>query len=90
MIDYLDAPMPYIIGIQRDVWNKIKGKKQKVLTSDVAIYDIDQKKLIHNESLPEIPNYLLIDVYNTMKRIITEGKRKDFVLLLIIIGTILD
>lgn len=78
MIDYIDAPLPYIIGIPRDVWLKVPPAKVKSLPPDVAIYDIDKKKLIHKEKLPEIPKEITKKVCETMQAILkNKGAGKD-------------
>lgn len=78
MIDYIDAPMPYIVGIPRDIWNKAKAKKVKTLTSDVAIFDIDEKKLQYKESLPDVPKEVIKVVYEAMQNIMkSKNSAKD-------------
>ena len=37
MVDYIDAPMSYIMGIPRSIWDKIKAKKLMNLAPDVYL-----------------------------------------------------
>jgi len=70
MIDYIDAPVPYIIGVPRDAWKQVKKIKEKTLASDVAIYDIDKKKLKYEDALPSLPENDIKNVYDTMLNIL--------------------
>ena len=70
MIDYLDAPVPYIIGMKRSIWKKIKASN-KMLAKDIAIFDINKNvfKYIDN-SLPEFPKEILEKIYNNVIEIL--------------------
>mmetsp|Transcript_40573 Transcript_40573/g.39112 ORF Transcript_40573/g.39112 Transcript_40573/m.39112 type:complete len:323 (+) Transcript_40573:611-1579(+) len=41
MIDYLDSPMPFIIGISSDLWHKIYETKWHEISDDTIAFDID-------------------------------------------------
>ena len=56
MIDYIDAPIPYIVGIPRDAWKGLDKGKKESLASEVIIYDIDKKKLKCCLPLPSLPD----------------------------------
>lgn len=70
MIDYIDAPLPFIIGIPRVIWKKIKKEKTKENT-DFAIFDIDKKKLKYDQHLPDLPEEAVKSVCEVMKSIIS-------------------
>ena len=74
MIDYLDAPIPYIVGIPRHVWNKVKDDKELTFDSDVVIYDIDNHKFLRCEALPEIRKDIVIRPIKTMLDIIQKAE----------------
>ncbi len=66
MIDYIDAPIPYIVGVSRTVWKEIKRQKGANLPSDVAMYDIDKKRMKYDEPLPNMPEDAVKNVYEIM------------------------
>ena len=74
MIDYIDAPMPFIMGVPRYLWKNIKNQRES-LPSDIVIYDIDKNKLTCNENLPDLPPKAAESVYATMLSIM-DGKEK--------------
>ena len=74
MIDYIDAPIPYIVGVPRDVWKQVKKQKKSTLSADVAIYDIDKKKLKYDEALPSMPEDTIKNAYDTMLNILKNNK----------------
>ncbi len=41
MIDYLDAPFPFIVGVPRDLWNQIYQQKWDSLAEDTIAFDVD-------------------------------------------------
>jgi hypothetical protein len=41
MIEYLEAPFPYIVGVPRDLWKHILEHKWELLGEDVVAFDID-------------------------------------------------
>jgi len=75
MIDYIDAPLPYIIGIPRCIWEKVTQARIKSLPPDVAIYDIDKKKLIHKEKLPDLPKEIVKRVNEAMEMILKNSDK---------------
>ena len=54
MVDYLDAPTPYIIGVPLDLWKQIKKTKGR-LPSDAVVYHMEKSLFLHKDKMPEIP-----------------------------------
>ena len=68
MAGYFDAPMPYIIGVRRDIWQKVK-KERGGLSSfppDVSILDIDKGAFKYKEILPDFPPTPMEKSYNAL------------------------
>jgi len=74
MIDYIDAPMPFIMGVPRYIWKDIK-KQRDTLPSDIVIFDIDKNKMTCNESIPDLPPKAAESVYATMLSIMDEKEK---------------
>jgi len=55
MIEYIDAPMPYILGISRILYKTIKQKRRDPIPSDVTIFDLDKNEILSVNSLEPIP-----------------------------------
>jgi hypothetical protein len=55
MIDYLDTPLPYLIGISSNVWNKIFFSKWNEVSDDTIAFDIDTELLMTKVDLPNPP-----------------------------------
>ena len=53
MEEYLGAPVPFIIGVPRKVWESMGYKSSD---SDLLIYDLDNKYFLKSISLPILPN----------------------------------
>ena len=64
MIDYIDAPVPYIIGIPKQIWEGIDKKRQLTLCSEAIIYDIDERNLLSKSKIPKLPESII----NTMQK----------------------
>ena len=52
MEEYLDAPVPFIIGVPRKVWENMVYKNYE---SDLIVYDLDNKYFIKSLVLPVLP-----------------------------------
>ena len=74
MREYIDAPIPYIVGIPRDIWNQINSEKLSSFPPDVAIYDIDKMELTYDKILPNFPEKDIINIYNLMLNIVKEKR----------------
>jgi len=57
LIDYIEAPMPYIIGIPRIIWKIIKQDESKIkqINSEAAIFDLNKNKIKFQEIVPDFP-----------------------------------
>eukprot|EP00826_Nyctotherus_ovalis_P066106 TRINITY_DN9749_c0_g1_i2.p1 TRINITY_DN9749_c0_g1~~TRINITY_DN9749_c0_g1_i2.p1 ORF type:complete len:270 (-),score=71.96 TRINITY_DN9749_c0_g1_i2:380-1189(-) len=74
MTDYIDAPVPYIVGISRDIWNSVKNK-ESVLAPEIAIYDMDERKLSTNEPLPAFPEELVGSTHELISQILSNREQ---------------
>jgi len=70
MKDYIDAPIPFIIGMPRYLWKIIK--KQRTIPQDIIVFNIDKNRVMCNERLPELPPRAAESVYATLLSIIDE------------------
>ena len=77
MTDYIDAPIPYIVGIPRDTWNKIKANKKSTLPPEVAIYDIDERTLNPNGPIPAFPGELAGSIYESLIQVLNNKDYAD-------------
>lgn len=75
MIDYIDAPMPFIMGVPRNVWKDMKLQRGDSIPSDIVIFDIDKNKLTCNENLPDLPVKAAESIYASLLAIM-DGKEK--------------
>lgn len=58
LIDYLEAPFPYLVSISPETWAKVQEKRFQNFDEDVIVLDIE-KQVIHQKSeLPQIPGIL--------------------------------
>ena len=71
MKDYIDEPMPFIMGVPLNVWKSIK-KQRESIPSDIIIFNIDKNKMICNEKLPDLPPKAAESLYAKMLSIIDE------------------
>jgi DENN domain-containing protein 1 len=55
MVEYLEAPFPYIVGLPRDLWKYIYEQKWDILGDEVVAFDIDNNRTYEKEELPEFP-----------------------------------
>lgn len=55
MIDYIDSPVPYVIGISETVWNKIFNSKWNEASDDVVAFYIDTALLMSKLDIAKGP-----------------------------------
>ena len=55
MIDYLDTPIPYLIGLSTTLWNRIFLTKWNEVSDDTVAFDIDTELLMTKIDLPIPP-----------------------------------
>jgi hypothetical protein len=48
MVDYIDTPLAYIMGMKRELWNN-RSIQKKIVSNEVIVFDIDHKQF--NKSL---------------------------------------
>ena len=79
MRDYIDAPMPFIIGVRRDIWRKIKKERKKQgIPGDVAILDLDKGTFKADSAiLPDFPPKLLDKAFNDVTKILEDSGKED-------------
>lgn len=75
MVEYIDAPMPYIIGVPRAIWKDIKKQRGDTIPTDLVIFDVDKNKLKCNEQIPDLPPKAAESVYATLLSIVDEKER---------------
>ena len=40
LIDYLDAPFPFLVGISKKLWNEIYTSRWDRLDEDIVVFDL--------------------------------------------------
>ena len=55
MIDYIDSPVPYIIGISDQVWNRMFMKKWNEVSDDTVCFVIETSLFTTKVDLPNPP-----------------------------------
>lgn len=78
MKDYIDAPMPFIMGVPLKLWKAMK--KQREMPPDIIVFNIDKNKVVCKEDLPELPPKAAESVYAALLSIIDEREsiRKSY------------
>lgn len=77
MIDYIDAPMPFIIGVPREIWKKLKKERSTDLSwipTDVSILDIDKGSFKMQDTLPDLPASPIENAYNSLLEVLNESE----------------
>lgn len=41
LIDYLEAPFPYLVGVQKGVWDQIAAKRRHLLQTDQELVIVE-------------------------------------------------
>ena len=69
MVDFLDAPVPYLIGVSSKMWYCVRQVRD--LGPDTMIYDIDRQILIQKpEDIPSMPQGQ--ELTKNLKKLISE------------------
>jgi hypothetical protein len=55
MIDYLDSPLPFVIGISETLWNRIFLNKWSEISDDTVAFYVDTSLLMTKLDLPPPP-----------------------------------
>ena len=72
MVDYLDSPMPYIIGINEAIWNKIFMRKWNEVSDDTVCFAIDTGLFTTKVDLPNPPEPMTSILSQTMQEILNK------------------
>ncbi len=79
LIEYIEAPMPYIVGVPRFIWKEVKKIKPKaVLSQEAAIFDLNKGKLTFSDTVPDLPLKDSQPVYKALQEIAETGKTLQF------------
>ncbi len=80
MVGYIDAPMPYISGVPKHIWQRLRvdrGRDLAWLPSDVCVFDVDKRQFKTEEtsrsSLPDLPSAYVEVVYNVLLNLLNES-----------------
>lgn len=71
MLEYIDAPMPYITGVPRHLWD---SAKRQAVAEDVVVFDLDRNETTCREKLPDLPAKTSDSLYSTLLSIMKERK----------------
>lgn len=63
MIDYIDSPVPYVIGISETIWNKVFMRKWNEVSDDTVYFVIDTALLTSKIDLPNNPEPMTSILY---------------------------
>lgn len=55
LIDYLDTPLPYIIGVREDLWEKVNVNKWNEVSDDTVAFNVDNCILYTKVEVPTPP-----------------------------------
>lgn len=66
MIDFLDIPMPYLIGISSNIWNKIFMNKWHELSDDTVAFDLDTEDLMPKLEIIDKPEPMTTILHETL------------------------
>jgi hypothetical protein len=78
MLEYIDAPMPYIIGVPRTTWMQTKNSRKDLIPEGITIFDVDKNEFIaRDKGSMQMPfNYTLpVSIaLSSVKSVKYEGK----------------
>lgn len=72
MIDYIDSPVPYIIGISETIWNKIVMTKWHEVADDAVAFYIDTALLMSKLDIPNNPEPMSTTLISTLNDILSK------------------
>ncbi len=55
MIDYIDSPVPFIIGIDEAIWTKVCMRKWPEVSDDTIYYAVESELINSKIDLPAAP-----------------------------------
>jgi len=66
MIDYLDSPVPYLIGVSETLWNKIFMSKWNEVSDDTVAFYVDTSLIMTKYDLPNNPEPITSIMHQTL------------------------
>jgi len=73
MIDYLDTPLPFVIGISTKVWNQIFMSKWNEVSDDTIAYDFDTELLMTKLDIPSPPEPITSILQHTLNDLFSKS-----------------
>jgi len=55
LIDYLDAPFPYIVGVSKKLWTEIYTSRWERMDEDITVFDLQTQTMQYKTALPAKP-----------------------------------
>jgi hypothetical protein len=76
LADYLEAPVPYLIGVSTTIWSQIMYMKE--YGEDIIIFDLEtqERKFIPKMDIPELPRPYGDDLLNGLKDILYRKQKR--------------
>jgi hypothetical protein len=76
LVDYLEAPVPYLIGVSTTIWSQIMYMKE--YGEDIIIFDLEtqERKFIPKMDIPELPRPYGDDLLNGLKDILYRKQKR--------------
>lgn len=76
LIDCLDAPLPFFIGIPPHTWKLVRDRKE-IAEEEILIFDVDTKLYVKDLLLPPIPEPAATVLLENLKSLM--AKKEAFV-----------
>lgn len=76
LIDYLEAPFPYLIGVSTTIWSQIMYMKE--YGEEIIIFDLEsqERKFIPKLDIPELPRPYGDDLLNGLKDVLYRKEKR--------------
>ncbi len=55
LLGYLDAPLPFFLGIPPHTWKLVSERKDVPVPADLLVYDVDNRTFVHDIAMPAFP-----------------------------------
>ena len=55
LIDYLDAPFPFLVGVSKKLWNEIYTTRWERMDEDIVVFDLNNQSIQYKQELPSKP-----------------------------------
>lgn len=79
LVEYIDAPMPYIVGVPRAIWREIKQmQNREEILREVAVFDLDKGEFASSAAIPEWPPKDAEPVYRRIQEILAAEAELHF------------